>query len=169
MLIMMLFILIAGAQGRVYDGGIWAACILKQHIVAGSLNIPPTCMLPNTNIEMPLHIVGDDAFPLCKVIMKPYSRRNLEHGQQVFNYRLSRARRIVENVFGILPARFRVFHSVIPFNPIDARYIVQACVILHNILNRKNTKHYLPPGMMLRMWCIISYLESGEMEKICFH
>jgi hypothetical protein len=54
-------------------------------------------------------IVGDDAFPLKPYLMKPYPNRNLGITQRVFNYRLSRVRRIVENVFGILTSRFSVF------------------------------------------------------------
>lgn len=51
---------------------------------------------------MPFMIVVDDAFPLNKHIMKPYSQVGLTPESRIFNYRLSRARRIVENAFGIL-------------------------------------------------------------------
>lgn len=121
---------------------------MQQHIQAGTLNIPPSCLLPQTEIDVPLHTVTDDAFPLCNVIMKPYSHRNMTHDQQIFNYRLSRARRLVENVFGILSSRFCVFLSEIPFLPDDAENIVQACVILHNMLNKKNITHYVQPGLI---------------------
>lgn len=49
-------------------------------------------------------IVGDPAFPL-----KPYQHSPLTYEQKIFNCRLSRARRIVENVFGIFVSRFRIF------------------------------------------------------------
>jgi hypothetical protein len=54
-------------------------------------------------------IIGDDAFPLINTLLKPYSKVNLTLKQQIFNYRLSRARRVSENAFGILAQRFRVF------------------------------------------------------------
>lgn len=35
---------------------------------------------------------------------------------RIFNYRLSRARRVVENVFGLIPSVFRVFRKPILLN-----------------------------------------------------
>ena len=58
-------------------------------------------------------IVGDDAFPLKTYLMKPYPTRNIELNQRIFNYRLSRVRRIVETVFGILTSRFGFFQKPI--------------------------------------------------------
>lgn len=54
--------------------------------------------------------VADDAFPLKTYILKPYARSTyLSRNPKIFNYRLSRARRIVENAFGILTSKFRIF------------------------------------------------------------
>lgn len=52
--------------------------------------------------------VADDAFAMRPNVMKLYAQRGLPMVHRVFNYRLSRARRIIENVFGIMSARFRV-------------------------------------------------------------
>ena len=72
--------------------------------------------------KMPFHIVGDEAFPLQRNLMWPFAGRagGLSQKQKVFNYRLSRARRIVENTFGILAARWRVFQR-----PIEVTCFIQ--------------------------------------------
>jgi hypothetical protein len=41
--------------------------------------------------------------------MKPYPGANLAYDEKMYNYRLSRGRRISENGFGILVSRFQVF------------------------------------------------------------
>ena len=68
--------------------------------------------------------------------MKPYSYRQLTKEKQIFNYRLSRERRVVEHAFGILSQRFRVFGKAIPLSPEKAQVIVMAACCLHNFLLR---------------------------------
>ena len=87
---------------------------------------------------MPYFLVGDDAFALKKWMMKPYSHRHLTVEERIFNYRLSRARRIVENAFGILANRFRVLLSTMHLDPDSATLVAMACVVLHNLLRIRN-------------------------------
>ncbi|KAJ8874497.1 hypothetical protein PR048_025357 [Dryococelus australis] len=67
-----------------------------------NLNLSAAGPFPGGCVDMPYGIVADDAFPLSPNIMKPFSQRWLSHERRVFNYRLSWARRIVENIFGNL-------------------------------------------------------------------
>jgi DDE superfamily endonuclease len=71
--------------------------------------------LPNSDIVFPYFIAGDEAFPLSANLMHPYSGRFLPDDKHYFNQRLSRARGVVENSFGILSARWRLFHNAIEF------------------------------------------------------
>ena len=88
---------------------------------------------------MPYVIVADEAFSLQKHIMRPYPGRNISPEKHIFNYRLSRARRIVENAFGILAARWRVFHSKMAVSVETVNAIVRATCVLHNMLQRDTT------------------------------
>lgn len=79
--------------------------------------------------------------------MKPYPFRNLNVEQRVYNYRLSRARRVVENAFGIASARFRVLRRTSELQPDRVRSIVNAICVLHNfLLSRGSRQLYAPPG-----------------------
>ena len=105
-----------GCQGRMSDGGVSKNTDLYQGIMSNSIHIPKAVPLPKTGDpcwnedeypDIPDVIVGDDAFQLSSFMMKPYSSRVLTDEQLVLNYRFSRFRRVSENAFGILTARFR--------------------------------------------------------------
>jgi len=62
--------------------------------------------------------------------MKPYPQRNLSRDKRIFNYRLSRARRIIENTFGILASRFRILLRTINLNPEKNRNNLPAAIYI---------------------------------------
>ena len=70
-------------------------------------------------------------------MMKPYGRRNLDQQQKIFNYRLSRARRVVKNASGILALRFQCFLGQMRQEPDTVRLLVEAAVMLHNLLTKR--------------------------------
>ena len=70
--------------------------------------------------------------------MKPYSRRKLTKRERIFNYCLSRARRISENAFGILAWRFHIFPRPIDPKVETADSIVWVACLLHNWLRQIN-------------------------------
>lgn len=61
---------------------------------------------------------------------------------------MSRARRIVENVFGIIASRFRVFLTPIALHPDKVECVTLTCIYLHNFLRRnvEARSAYSPPG-----------------------
>lgn len=61
----------------------------------------------------------------------------------VFNYRLSRGRRVVENAFGILASRFGVFQRQMLLSPEKAQAVTLACCYLHNFLRRKSRRYIM--------------------------
>ena len=137
-----------GCNGRISDGGVFANCTLSEALRSGSLDLPPPQPLPGRETKVPYVIVADDAFPLSKHIMKPFPFRNQPETVRVLNYRLSRARRIVENAFGILANVFRVFRKPILVGPDKTEVIVLAACALHNFLlaNKDSMNIYAPTG-----------------------
>nr|CAI5844914.1 unnamed protein product [Callosobruchus analis] len=138
-----------GCQGRISDGGVFKNSSIYKKIMDNTLGLPEDQLLHTINKNMPFVFLADEAFALTNRIMKPYSGMH-EKGtcQRKFNYRLSRARRVVENAFGILSAVFRVLRKPILLKPEKARYIVMTTVCLHNFLrrNKQSRNVYTPSG-----------------------
>ena len=58
----------------------------------------------------------------------------LSEEERILHYRLSRTRRVIENTFGILAARWRIYHSPIIASIKNAESYVLATIALHNYL-----------------------------------
>ncbi|WAR11806.1 hypothetical protein MAR_025986 [Mya arenaria] len=67
----------------------------------------------------------------------PYPHRHLARDERIFNYRCSRARRVVENAFGILANRFRCLLTTLGMNPSTVTKTVMACMTLHNLMRTR--------------------------------
>ncbi|XP_071653673.1 uncharacterized protein [Temnothorax longispinosus] len=132
-----------GRNGRMHDSAVFRDSCLGVKLNAESLNLPMPNSLPGFSHRMPYVIVGDDAFPLKQNLMKPYPNRRLTIEKRIFNYRLSRARRVVENAFGILANRFRVLLNPILLSVEKVEAITYACVLLHNFLLSKKCQWYV--------------------------
>lgn len=124
-----------GSDGRSNDSTIFKVSHLNIALEQNLLNWPHNGVF-----------VGDDAFPLPHNILTPFSHRNLSVQERIFNYRLSRARRVSENAFGILTARFRVFTHPIAVSVDTTEKVIKAACALHNWLRLTLTKTYFPPG-----------------------
>ncbi|KYN01655.1 Putative nuclease HARBI1 [Cyphomyrmex costatus] len=127
-----------GAYGRRSDGGIFGDSIIGRNFDFQRMNVPKPTDVEGGRI-LPFCLVGDEAFPLKPYLLRPYSGRiGLTLMDDIFNYRLSRARRTIENTFGILASQWRVFRKSIIAQPETAKLIVQATVCLHNWLRKED-------------------------------
>ena len=132
-----------GAAGRAGDAGVYNNSTIKQALVENSINLPPATAISGieeSNISY--HLVGDDAFALSTSMMKPFPHRNLDYKKRIFNYGLSRARRVIENAFGIMANRFRLLLTTINLQPEKKTHLVIVICCLHNYLIEKNKHTY---------------------------
>ncbi|KAG1667912.1 Protein ALP1-like [Nymphon striatum] len=119
-----------GSLGRSTDGVIFADSVLASPVL---LKVPEPTTVTGIG-TMPHVVVGDAVFPLKKNMMRPYPGQKLNKRQRIFNYRLSRARRVIENAFGIFAARWRIFHTPINASQENIYRIIQATLCLHNFM-----------------------------------
>lgn len=132
-----------GVNGRISDGGVIEKTSFYTKLRQNELNLPGPSAPRNSSSELPFVFIGDEAFTLRTDFMKPFSQKDLNHDRKIFNYRLSRARRVIENIFGILCARFRIFNSPINMKLENIDSVVIACCVLHNFLRKIRGDRYI--------------------------
>ena len=135
-----------GHYGRDNDASIFSVTQLYHDFQHDLVPIPQPIPLAEGGESAPYHLVGDEIFPLKEWLMKPYPGANLSEQQKVYNYRLSRARRTIENSFGILAARWRIYRRPIRAALETCDLIVKATVCLHNYLLATENARYTPAG-----------------------
>lgn len=125
-----------GSYGKNSDGGTFANTNFGKRFREGKLDFPEDKPLPFTQEAVPHVLVGDEAFPLHKHLMRPYPGDELPNHEdkKIFNLRLSRARNTSEDGFGILSKRFRIYQRRLEMKPVHVNKVVRATCCLHNYL-----------------------------------
>ncbi|XP_067648012.1 uncharacterized protein [Eurosta solidaginis] len=122
-----------GSPGRCNDSSIFERSSLKRELQECALLDEMSWYHGRTKI--PVHIISDSAFRLSQYVMKPYPY-NIENSaaQKLFNYRLSKCRRVVENAFGHYKARFRRIGKGIDNHIKNENVVISAACAFHNFL-----------------------------------
>ena len=121
-----------GWPGRVHDAGVFANSTLYKR--GQDCTLFPDWKKSISGTDVPLVILGDLAYPLLPWLMKAFpDNGNSSHQQKTFNYRLSRARVIVEHAYGRLKGRWRCLLKRLDVSVCDVPKLVAACCVLHNI------------------------------------
>jgi hypothetical protein len=79
-----------------------------------------------------------EEFALSQRFLRPYSSRNLDVARRIYNYRLTRARRMLECAFVIVCNKLRIFHCAIDICPDFCDVIFKTCCILHNFVCQRD-------------------------------
>lgn len=115
-----------GTPGRQGDAGVLKNSNIGLLLEQKRFNLPLPKELYKDGPILPYVLVGDEAFPLTEYMMRLYRGKNgLTLEKRIYNYRLSRARRVVENVFGILASQWRILRRPIIQRLILRRPIIQ--------------------------------------------
>ena len=121
-----------GWPGRVHDARVFVNSSLFKRGQTKTL-LPDWKKKLGSN-DVPLVILGDPAYPLLDWLMKAYpDTGHLTQQQRRFNYRLSRARVVVEHSYGKLKGRWRCLLKRLDVEVSDVPELVAACCVLHNI------------------------------------
>ena len=129
-----------GCHEKSSDGEVFCNTSLFKKIEENDLMLPFDQLLSSSEIPTPYVFVADDAFAfgshIIKLYAEIYKRGRVE---RTFNYRLSRARRVVENVFGFISSMFRVLRKPMLFESNKVSNIILTCALLHNFMRKSNT------------------------------
>lgn len=144
-----------GAPGRCNDSRIFECSSLKKYHSENNILEAHSKIINGMNI--PVLLIGDSAFRLSSMLMKPFPF-GLERTEKEkkFNKNLSKCRRVVENAFGHLKARFRRLGKCLENNIKNVNIIIKACCVLHNFLNEEKDN-------VLHQWIIDA--ESAEKSQ----
>ena len=94
--------------------------------------------------KFPFVFVADKGFALQPFMLRHFPRRNdLNFHKSIFDYRLSRARQVIENTFGILASRFRIFRRSIIGKTGNIKNITKAAVLYIIFLCALKHKKYI--------------------------
>ncbi|XP_077485790.1 uncharacterized protein LOC144096777 [Amblyomma americanum] len=119
-----------GSPGRCHDASVYGRSKLHTLIENGTFS-SPMAMIEGTSV--PPILLCDQAFPLSPNLQKPFPNAQPGSSEAVFNYNLSKTRRIVENGFGRLKARFRFVMKRMECRLNKAKLAIRAACVHHNI------------------------------------
>ena len=137
-----------GQYGSNNDSGVLKELVFGKGFEQHLFNYPAAKRIPGCRLDkVPYFLVGDEIFPLKDWLMRPYPGK-LDEASNIFNYRLSRARRVIENAFGILVARWRIFRGFIRASVENVERYVLAALCLHKYLRQTDNASYGPAGFI---------------------
>ena len=139
-----------GMNGKNSDGEAWTQSLLRKALENNTLNQPEPTPLSGDLDDIPFVCVGDDAFPLATFMMKPYPQKDLSRDKRMFNYRLSCARQISKNAFGIFANRWQAFRKSFLLKPEKVKVLTYSVLISRNFLRSESTtgKIYIPSNLI---------------------
>ena len=119
-----------GSYGSNNDSGAFRNPKMGEQLFQNKVYLPQTDSLEGSSIseKVPHYLAGDESFPLQLWLLRPYPGKGIPEEQVIFNYCLSRARRVIENAFRILSSCWRIFMRQTQSSVDSTQMIVGAAV-----------------------------------------
>ena len=137
-----------GQYGSNNDVGVLKNSLFRKQFESGEMNIPTPRSVAGWRFDpLTYFMLENEIFPLTTWLMRPYPGQLTEE-KKVYKYSLSRARRVIENAFGILCTRFRIFYVPIKASVKNVERYVKAAIALHNYLRPSENSLYCPQGFV---------------------
>ena len=87
---------------------------MGKKLSADKIHLPEPKGLPGCPYDpLSIYVLGDKISLLKTWFMRSHPGKMLQEDQSGYNYKQSRPRRVFENIFGILVARWRSFNTPI--------------------------------------------------------
>ena len=114
----------------------------------------PKCeeVIADGEFTVPVSILADPAYPLLPFVIKNYLKGGKDDHENLFSYKISSARIVIENAFRRLKCRFRCLNRAMNVNVKELPNLIMSCFVLHNFCEFRNKK--LPNG----------YLQNARVE-----
>jgi hypothetical protein len=120
-----------GAPGSMHDSRLFRISQIGHSLTVGAA-------ATNQIIPEDSYLIGNAGYPANVGVLVPYPSIATPENED-FNFIHSSTCMVVEQAFGRLKNRFRILLSAQKASPVRARNNTFACMILHNILNRRGS------------------------------
>ena len=136
-----------GQYGSNNDSGVLASSVMGEMFDNGEMNLlAPSKIYQSSDQDLPYFLLGDEIFPLKDCLMPSFPGAGATEEEKIYNYRHSRARRCIENAFGILSQRWRILLKPIKASVKNVENYTLTCLALHNYLRLTENAKYIPTG-----------------------
>ena len=133
--------------GSTNDSSILRSSGLYKAFEENKFNVPAPTEAEWFEDPLPYFLLEEEMLPLKTWLMRQFLG-SLDNSQKIFNYQLSRAWGTIENAFGILVARRRMFRRPIRTSIETVQSVIRACVCLHNYFQITQSSSYTPQGFI---------------------
>ena len=152
-----------GAYGSSSDSNVFKNSTFGKLLESNKLNIPDPRVLPSDAEGLSNAICAWRwrGVRLIRARVTAISQQKVTFLKRIYNYRLSRARRIGECTFGILANKWSIFHRPIDVKPDFCDNNIKACCVLHDYV-RENYGIQLDDNLYECLtWKVYSLSEQG--------